>query len=182
MLYVNVNDEKKVRGRLLTRFNDDTSEINFLKRKDLFMEFLTSKEALVCHGNVIKEFKESEANEKGRYITYNNKKYLLIGTKYSVLTYDVYEVLPDVYNDEVLEWKKNKKHGTLEARFELGMFEYLCTYRDSGTALIDVRYVKCENPHRNRVTIETIEVRNATNERIFNAISEWKNQMIGLLK
>ena len=92
----------------------------------------------------------------------------------------VYVQNPDIYDDKVFHWKNNKKYGTMECTIEEGVFEYQCIYKPDGNANINVRYTACDNAHRNKVTMSTIEVMYADNDTIIDAIKAWKKQFKGM--
>ena len=90
--------------------------------------------------------------------------------------YVVYKLLPIVEDDDLFSWKENKKYGSREAVIKEGPFEYLCVLKADDNGFVDVRYVKCDNMHRNKVTIARIEIEHANNENFKQAIREWKSE------
>ena len=89
-----------------------------------------------------------------------------------------YRELPLIIDNNRFHWKKNKKYGTMECVLVDYSFEYHIIYNKDGDATIDVKYNACENRHRNKVTIATIDVENAANEYIEAAINEWKENFM----
>lgn len=92
--------------------------------------------------------------------------------------YGVFMELPRIANDGTFTWKENKKYGTLETILRSESFEYLCVVKMDGNAFIEVKYTKQENKHRNNVTIARINVYNASNQDILEAIKKWQNEII----
>ena len=88
--------------------------------------------------------------------------------------YVIYRELPNIYDDKTFHWKYNKKHGSYQAVLHSGEFEYLCIFKANGDAVVEIKYVKCDNQHRNRVTIAAINVYGASNQDILDAIQKWK--------
>ena len=106
-----------------------------------------------------------------------NKEYYYMGVRDGFggkKNYVVFKELPRITNDKTFKWKENIKYGTKETVIIQGNFEFTCIVKADGDAIVDVRYTKCENKHRNRVTITRIEVYNAANEEILKAIDEWR--------
>lgn len=93
-------------------------------------------------------------------------------------TYGVFMEMPRVGNDSNFKWKENRKYDTKECFIDGDTFKFEVIAKPNGNALINVRYTKCENKHRNNVTVAQIDVYNASNQDILDAISKWKNTMI----
>lgn len=94
----------------------------------------------------------------------------------------VYRELPDIYDDSIFHWKKNKKYGSMECTIEDGVFEFYCIYKADGNAVINVKYCACDNLHRNKVTMAMIEVDYASNDIILKGIKQWKKEFRNMLK
>lgn len=92
--------------------------------------------------------------------------------------YAVFMELPRIANDGTFTWKENKKYGTLEATLKSESFEYLCVSKLDGNAFVEVKYTKQENKHRNNVTLARIDVYNASNQDILDAIEKWKKELV----
>ena len=92
--------------------------------------------------------------------------------------YFVYMELPRIEDDKIFTWKYNDKYDTKEAVIKGDVFSFEIIVKPNGNAVIDVRYTKCENKHRNNVTLAQINVYNASNEDILEAIKKWKSNMI----
>lgn len=92
--------------------------------------------------------------------------------------YGVFMELPRIENDKNFTWKENRKYDTKECVIDGDTFKFEIIAKPNGNALINVRYTKCENKHRNNVTVAQIDVYNASNQDILDAISKWKNTMI----
>ena len=88
----------------------------------------------------------------------------------------VYKELPDIYNDKTFHWRKNRKYDSQECVVEDGLFEYHCIYKADQNGTVDIKYAACDNRHRNKVTIATIDVEYASNIAFNKAIRQWKKQ------
>ena len=117
-----------------------------------------------------KQYKKKKYKKEYYYIGFRK----ILGSKGEKECYVVWKQLPRIANDDTFKWKENIKYGTKETVIIQGNFEFTCIVKADGDAIVDVRYTKCENKHRNRVTITRIEVFNAANEEILKAIDEWK--------
>lgn len=87
-----------------------------------------------------------------------------------------YLEMPMITNDDTFLWHPNKKYNSKECVIEDGALEYLCIYKENGNGIVDVKYNACDNRHRNKVTIATIEIEYASNEVFIEAIKEWKTK------
>ena len=90
--------------------------------------------------------------------------------------YILYKVVPLLINDGEFDWKENAKYNSKEAIITRGMFEYQCIVNADGNGKVIVRYVKCENLHRNKVTIAEFDVPNAYNEVFLEEINRWNKE------
>lgn len=90
--------------------------------------------------------------------------------------YAVYTELPLIIDDNNFKWKENSKYNSKEAVIIRNNFEYLCIANADGNGKIIVRYIKCENHHRNKVSIAEIDVSEVCNERFLRAIDEWTKE------
>lgn len=159
-------------------FNDKNSAVGFIKEHGMLGEYVFKMEGIEDDEYLINT---DPKNVSMDCIEYNGEKYWYGENIYDELAsirinrvVGFYRQLPDIYNDKVFHWKKNKKYGSMECTIEEGAFAYQCIYKADGNANINVRYIACENLHRNKVTIATIEVEFATNNVILNAIIKWK--------
>lgn len=175
----------------LTDINDGTCPVGFINSKGMLMEYVIKnwEEGSSFHSS--KTFKGMKKNcedphwyfddraKKLKKVKYNGKEYWVGVEKRSVdEEYSVYEELPKFINDDNFKWHKNDKYNSLETAIVSGAFEFHCIARESGDAYISVRYTKCENKHRNKVTLAEITVYNASNEDILEAIRQWKAEFI----
>ena len=119
----------------------------------------------------------SKANKRNKKIYYTGE-FNWNGNK----MYGVFMELPRIANDSTFTWRENRKYGTLETVIKSENFEYLCVSKLDGNAFVEVKYTKQENKHRNNVTIARIDVYNASNEDILEAIKKWQNEIISDLK
>lgn len=101
--------------------------------------------------------------------------------KWNKKEYGVLMELPRIGDDSVFTWKTNKRYGTLEATIKKENFEYLCIVKADGNAFVEVKYTKQDNKHRNNVTMARINVYNASNQDILDAIKKWQAEMIACL-
>jgi hypothetical protein len=159
-------------------FNDVSSAIGFIREHGLFGEYVSRMRDEVDDEISIDTDPENVDMES---IEYEGNRYWY-GTNCfdTVLTLGmdrkigIYRELPDVYDDKIFHWKLNKKYGSMECVIEENLFEYHCIYKADGNAVINVKYTACDNLHKNKVTISTIEIEYATNTIILKAIKKWK--------
>lgn len=156
----------------LDSIKDSNTPAGYLNQHDLLFDFIVNQQK-ERKGSV--EYRECTQFKKKRY----KKETYYIGIRkimgISGECYVVWKQLPRIANDETFKWKYNSKYDTKETVINQGNFEFTCIVKSDGDAIVDVRYTKCENKHRNRVTITRIEVYNAANEEILKAIDEWKS-------
>ena len=162
----------ETRVKLIRRVDEEKNAayVNFLKEKNLYRQF--ALETKLTIGQTIKSISNENIERYGKIEVFNGKNYLIY--KEPMRYTEIYEILPSIYNDELFTWKKNKKYQTMEATLVNNSFEFYVIYRSNGTAVINCKYTKCENKHRNKVTIATIELENASNKKILEAIEFWK--------
>lgn len=174
--YGNAN-KKRIRyidSYTLKEINDATYPIGFINSKGMLMEY------------IIKNYKEGNSRSKDvmyfddrcknmERVTYKGEEYL-VGKENGNFQerYAIYKELPLFIDDETFKWRDNLKYGAKETTVAAGSFEYHIIARENAIAYIEVRYTKCENKHRNKVTIAEITVYNASNEAIIEAIDNWK--------
>ena len=91
--------------------------------------------------------------------------------------YRLFKEFPLVIDDDTFVWKKNTKYNSLEAKIKDSMFEYQCIINSDGNGKVVIRYTKCENKHRNNVSLAEIDIENAYNEAFLNVIQEWKKNL-----
>ena len=157
--------------------NDVSSAIGFINKKGMLFEYAVDNHTCSETGTYYRDcsqFKKRKYKKETYYMGVHksgNEEY-----------YVVYKVLPRIANDGTFKWKKNERYDTLETVIIQGNFEFTCIVKSDGDAYVDVRYAKCDNKHRNRVTIARIEVFNAANEEILNAIEEWKKTFVDEIK
>lgn len=187
--------ERTVRLLMVGSYSIENGKDRFLLDNDMMMKYLTNPSyssnpnATYCCNGISKrygdmssierekantyKYKKSELNNCERF-KYNGKQYVKIKDWHNTSSFFVYEVLPAIFNDEIFKWSRNAKYDTLECMFVIGMFEFHCIYKNDGSAIVDVKYAKCDNRHRNRVTITTIYINDAGNESILEAVDYWK--------
>ena len=182
MQYLQKEDkEKKVRVRMLLRYSDQSRSdrskenifVDYLKSKNLFGEFLENQHPL-NHKCSVSE-KDLQKGNAETITLENGKSYLTFYDKFSGgNSVSVCEVLPSVYDDRLFHWSENKKYNTMETTLVLGVFEFHCIYfKENGSAKINVCYAKCDNRHKNKVTIAEIEgIYNADNDILLDAIDQ----------
>lgn len=185
--YGNGCTKYKVLGTFsLSDIMDPECPIGYIKEKGLLLDFVVNKDwsysdcpntksYLAVRKFIIDNLNDIEEIEK---VKYNNKEYL-VGRYTKGLGDEIWilKELSKFSDDTYFKWRENTKHGTTEAKITDGNFEFWCVAKQDGDAIIDVKFCKCENKHRNKVTIERIEVQNASNEDIMDAIKQWKKQM-----
>lgn len=167
-------------------FNDSNTAIGFIREHGMIGEFFSE-----MYDDVEEELPidVDPKNISMESVEYNGVKYWYGRNCYDdmlTLRLDrgvgVYRELPDIYDDQVFHWKKNKKYGSMECTVEDGVFEFRCVYKADGNATINVRYCACDNLHRNKVTMAMIEVEYATNAVILKGIRQWKKEFRDMLK
>lgn len=81
------------------------------------------------------------------------------------------------YIEDKIEWKKDRKTGVYKTTLSTNsIFRYDVSFNGKD-AVISVVYCACENLHRNNVTLSVVNVENATNLSIIDAIKHWREQM-----
>lgn len=169
---------------------DQTTQIGFINAKGMLMEYATKHytEGKVfyrkgkCTGECTPaECETSHYDERYKdleKIKYKGKTYYVGFARMSIYEkYVIYIEAPAFENDDTFRWKENKRYGTKEATIVTPNFEYFCVQKGDGNAFVEVRYTKCDNRHRNKVTIARIDVYNASNGAILDAIVAWKKEM-----
>lgn len=175
MHYIAREEEKNVRVKQIQKYDEEHNKhmTSYLREKDMLMDFLTDTK----YQNEYKPIKELTQKQlkrgNAREIEYRGKKYLFYTDQFNSTI--LYEILPTIYDDELFHWSENKKYGTMESIVVLGVFEFLCIYQKAnGNGNISVRYTKCDNYHKNKVTIANIEdIYNASNDIFIDAIEQW---------
>lgn len=185
-IYGNKNEKRGIKvGEITYReFNNKTSAIGFITDHGLLGEYISKMDG--DEEIIIDVDPENISMSK---LEYNGETYWY-GTNVfdEMLTLKIdrmvgfYKELPDIYDDNIFHWKKNKKYGTRECIIEESVFEYHCIYKSDGNATIDVKYTACDNRHRNKVTISTIEVEYASNSVLKKAIKTWKKNFKNILE
>ena len=187
MRYVSDNEEKTLVRIAEMPYSDNVTGYGmaeFIRNNDLLQQFLESPNGLNWRGDTYwhgrprctKEWMNMEEIRIGDQTYYRE----IDGsrTKYKWERY--YKEVPGIYDDgHKLKWAENARYDAKETSFTQGMFEFHCIVKATGDAIVEVKYAKCENKHRNRVTIAEIEVIDATNKSIMDAITKWKK---GFLK
>lgn len=161
-------------------FNDSNTAIGFIKEHGMLGEYISK-----MNGDEECLIDTDPQNIDMKCIVYNGEKYWYGENCYDeMLTIRLnsmigfYKELPDIYNDNVFHWKRNKKYGSMESIIDEGIFQYCCIYKPDGNAVVNVKYTACDNLHHNKVTIATIEIDYASNEVILKAIKKWKKSFI----
>ena len=156
--------------------NDKGSAIGFIKEHNMLAEFFAE-----MNDDIEEDMNLDISSSTLKSVEYNGNTYWYGENSYDVLMctklyrkIGIYKQLPDIYDDSIFHWKRNKKYGSMECVIEEGVFEYQCIYKTDGNAVINVRYTACDNLHHNKVTIATIEVEYATNIVILKGIKQWK--------
>lgn len=179
MLFVeNFEREIEVRVQLIQSYNENHNDhmIGFLNDKNLMMDFLLDEKyhKKFPAPTFISEQKLEQNNAKK--FKYNGDDYILVTNVYG--TTSLYKVLLPVFDDGMFVWNKNKRYNSMESVVTIGAFEFLCIYHETGYGTVDVRYAKCDNKHRNKVTISTIEnIRCANNKMFLEAINQWRETL-----
>ena len=161
-------------------FNDKNTAIGFIKEHGMLGEYISKMDAINDDEVSIDTTPDNISMKK---VEYNGVKYWYGNNPYDVeLTLGmyrkvgIYRELPNIYDDKIFHWKRNKKYGSLETTIEDGVFEFGVIYKVDGNAIVNVKYCACDNLHRNKVTIAMIEIEYATNDIILKGIGKWKNK------
>lgn len=188
--YYGNSDDKRlvyINSFKLSEVNDPTFPIGFINSKGMLMEYVVKDYKEGCSYG--KKGKVKNTDKRTWYfddraknfekIEYNGEEYY-VGkeTRQVDEEYSIYKELPKFINDETFSWHHNPKYNSTETTITSGAFDFHCIARESGDAYVSVMYTKCENKHRNKVTLAEITVYNASNEAILSAIREWKAEFI----
>lgn len=176
MHYIAREEERNIRVKQLQKYEEEHNKhmTSYLREKDMLMDFLTNPD----YQNEYKPEKELTQKQlkrgNTREVDYKGKHYLLLTDQFGMTI--LYEVLPTVYDDDLFHWSENKRYDTMEATVVLGVFEFLCIFQKANQkGIVSVRYAKCDNQHKNKVTIAQIEdIYNADNDTFLDAIRQWK--------
>ena len=191
--YGNSEDRRLVyiNGFRPSEINDATYPIGFINSKGMLMEYIIKN---YTEGTSLTHSKGKTAIKKNtedpvwyfddraknlKKIKYDGEEYW-VGTETRFVDeyYVVYKELPKFINDDNFKWHTNVKYQSLETTISSGAFDYHCIARESGDAYISVMYTKCENKHRNKVTLAEITVYDASNEAILETIRKWKAEFV----
>ena len=184
--YGNENTKRTIKIGEVKRsdFNDKNTPIGFINAHGMLGEYMSEMD-----GDEEYYVDTDPNNVSMKCVEYSGEKYWYGENCYDdMMTINInamvgfYKELPDVYNNKIFHWKKNKKYGSMECVINEGILEYQCIYKADGNAIVNVRYIACDNLHRNKVTMATIEIEYASNEVILKAIKEWKNTFKNQLK
>lgn len=142
---------------------------SFLREKGLYMEYVTREP---------EKNKPTEPfiinNARGcEVVEYKDKTYIIYPQTRPAKCTVIYEVLPLIHNDGVFKWKNIAKTGEDKCTVKRGSFDFVCVALASGDGYIDVKYNKCENLHRNKTTLSTIQLTNVSNSVFKDAINDW---------
>lgn len=161
-------------------FNDKNTAIGFIREHGMFGAYISKIDAgyedEVSIDTSPDNIDMESVEYKGIKYWYGNNPYdveLSLGMYRKI---GVYRQLPNIYDDKMFHWKRNKKYGSMECTIEDKVFEFHCIYMVDGNAIINVKYCACDNLHRNKVTMAMIEVEYATNEVILKGIKKWKKE------
>ena len=181
----------------------ENSYVNFIKERGLLVQYLSEnnymdfeKEEAGCndgwsaicdvddHG--FKQIFARNEFERGyrhgavscEKITIDGKEFYLTKEQRSMHKYGymVYTELSLIIDDKNFKWKENTKYNSKEAMLIRNNFEYLCIANADGNGKVIVRYIKCENYHRNKVTIAELDVENVCNEKFLEVIDKWTKE------
>lgn len=166
-------DSSKMTLELVAMVNNNKAT-KFIKSKGMLTEYIL--EVGECEHYIydlvnVSNFKKKAFRGENYFIEYRK---LYGSNKETIL---MYKEADRIYNDGKLVWRENKKYGVKETTYVTGNFEFFIIAKTDGDATIEARYAKCDNKHRNKVTISRIEVYNASNGEIMNAIEKWKREM-----
>ena len=165
-----------------TEFIDESTAVGFIEKHGLIGEFI-SKLKYDYEGEEV-NIDTDPKNLDLTLVEYNGVRYWygensldsLMNLKVGGRRIGFYRELPNIFDDHNFHWKKNKKYGTLECVMERNKLEFHCIYKPDGNAIVNVKYTACENLHKNKVTISTIEINYANNGVIMKGILRWLNE------
>lgn len=153
------------------RYEEPDRVSDFLCNEGLFGKYIYTKWQSMGDSydkaTLIHDFK---SDDKLKAIVYDDEVFYVKETETNRI---VYKEIPRYTNDSFFHWILNEKYGARECTLERGPFKFVCTVKENDELTIEVKYTKCENRHRNTVTIATIEVFDGTNEIIKEAINAW---------
>ncbi len=160
-------------------------EIDFLVKQDVLFGYLKAKgndypdkEYEFCSnsGDVVDYVFDKDEGGSNAYIPYSED-----GIQYYIKRngsmYYLYREMPLVINDYSFKWKKNTRYNCLEATIKDPVFEYHCVINSDSNGKVIVRYTKCENKHKNKVSVAELDVPRAFNERFIQVIEDWKSDL-----
>lgn len=173
----------------LVAYNCMNPTTRFMKKKGMLMEYLLEcsyRDSSIIYEEDVSEYKLKHFRKGEYYIEHRIRKELVKNLKQPPEYNDiediyVYKEVDKIYNTDEFMWRDNKKYGAKETTYVSGNFEFFIIAKTDGDAHIEVRYTACDNKHRNKVTISTIEVYNASTGEIKNAIEKWKEHMVSEL-
>lgn len=179
MEYYGADNVTRIMEVYRERVDDKNDLKSFIKEKGLLGEYLYNTvqkmngtyPRLICRTQ--KNFNGREDMEiiKYRDTTFYTEETEVVG---DVSNYRKYYVeIPRFTNDEKFYWKENNKYGVKECTLDYGPFQMNCILKADNEVTIEVKYTRCENKHRNNVTIAMIDVYEGTNEVIDEAIKKW---------
>ena len=168
-----------------------TPEMELIRRKGLMFEFLMKKSIRGKRAEGSERFYEWNPRADrvddidtplcNAYVYYerytiDEDTYYLRIPKSGDGNVTLYKETELIMNDRNFTWKDNNKYNAKEAVVKIGVLEYQCIVNNDGNGKVIVRYVKCENFHRNKVTIAEFEVADAYNESFMLAIKNWSKE------
>lgn len=171
-----VNEDNKVRClELIPNLSvcADSKYINYLKKKGLVTDYINT---IIHNRYKYVWINLDEFDIEDRFIDNGNEYVITSSFNNNPKGDALYMIVDPIGDDSNFTWKKNKNEKQLSCTLETLNFEYHIIYDGYGDATISVRYTKGENYHKTKVTIAHIEVENATNQGILDAIKCWKKE------
>lgn len=175
-------EEKRMAHVFSSKIGNDSTALGFIKSKDLLLEYAVKR---YYEGEVSTNYGLCHPCEHPLTEMTRTYKYMMDEVVYQGKIYYVGEVegeyciwteMPKIIDDKTFKWKLNTKYNSREATIASGNFEYFCIVKEGGDAVIEIKYTKCENKHRNKVTLGRIDVYYASNEDILKAIEMWREE------
>lgn len=186
MKYTGTAKEFKMIGMVseLDVWEGSSSPLKYLYENNLMIDYLLKSDNPTNGLKLPKYYLPNIRTAKT--VEYNGKTYTYANVRFGKrggVQVVFWEGTPNIYVDGPnWLWSYNDKHGTFEYTIKEKFFEYVCVLRGDGSVRVDVKYTKCDNRHRNKVTISEIEIENATNNDIIEAINVWKKELINQIQ
>ena len=161
LLLCSIKGKNRICGAI--RFHEWNKDYDRVANTSISGDNIGRYEQFEC--NIFEPSLDYEIEDEDVYYVYHNKENLIL-----------FKEVPLLMDDDNFHWKDNTKYDAKETVIRMGAFEYQCIVNSDGGGKVIVRYVKCENFHRTKVTIAEFDVKNAYNESFIEAINKWNKE------